>query len=96
MRLERLLRASGFEPTARLRRLVKANITGNNRLYRWVLVGPSLFLRWSLDMNEPAFLMDVEHDQDSYDGLSVVMSVRDPRTFMETNMVGYNGSGDLF
>ena len=96
MRIERLLRASGFEPTADLRRLLKTHIGGQNRLYRWVLVGPSLFLRWSLDLVEPAFVLGVQHDSDSYDGLDVLISVRDPRTFDELETVGYDRSGDKF
>ena len=96
MRLERLLSASGFHMTADLRRLLKQHVSGNNRLYRWVLVGPSMFMRWSLDLIEPAFLLNVAFDSDSYDGLDVLLSVRDPRTFEEVRFFGYDGSGDKF
>ncbi len=96
MRLERLLRSSGFEPTCQLRRLLKTTIGGSNRCYRWILVGPSMFLRWSRDLIEPAFVLGVQHDSDSYDGLDVLISVRDPRTFDELESVGYDGSGDKF
>ena len=96
MRLERLLRSSGFEMTANLRRLLKTTVGGSNRQYRWVLVGPAMFLRWSLDLVESAFLLSVESDSDSYDGLDISLSVRDPRTFEETGFVGYDGSGDKF
>lgn len=96
MRLERLLRASGFVPTCQLQRLLKTTIGGSNRCYRWVLVGPSMFLRWSRDLIEPAFLLNVAFDPDSYDGLDVVLSVRDPRTFDEMGFFGYDGSGDKF
>ena len=82
--------------TADLRRLLKQHVSGNNRLYRWVLVGPSMFMRWSLDLIEPAFVLSVEHDAESFDGLDVSLSVRDPRTFQEVNLTGYDGSGDKF
>jgi len=55
-----------------------------------------MFLRWSRDLIEPAFLLNVAFDPDSYDGLDVVLSVRDPRTFDETGYFGYDGSGDKF
>ncbi len=96
MRLERLLMASGFHMTVQLRRLLKQHVNGRNRLYRWVLVGPSMFMRWSLDLIEPAFVLSVEPDAESFDGLDVFLSVRDPRTFQEINLTGYNRSGDRF
>jgi len=96
MRLERLLRASGFEPTHDLRRLIKAAVGGPNRYYRWVLVGPSTFMRWSLDLIEPVFVLSVEPDAESFDGLDVFLSVWDPRTSQEINRTGYNRSGDRF
>jgi hypothetical protein len=96
MRIERLLRASGFEPTCELRRLLKKVVGGSNRCYRWVLVGPSMFLRWSRDLVEPAFVLGVAFDPESYDGLDVLLSVRDPRTFDEIQAIGYDGSGDKF
>ena len=55
-----------------------------------------MFLRWSRDLIEPAFLLNVAFDSDSYDGLDVLLSVRDPRTFEETDFFGYDGSGDKF
>lgn len=96
MRLERLLSASGFNMTSSLRRLLKQTVGGRNRFYRWVLVGPSMFMRWSIDLIEPAFLLNVRSDSDSWDGLDVSLSVRDSRTFEETDFFGYNGSGDKF
>ena len=96
MRLERLMKASGFEMTTQLRRLLKQTVRGNNRFYRWVLAGPALFLRWSVDLTEPAFLLHVEFDHESFDGLDVALSVREPRTFEETDLLGYNSSGDRF
>ena len=96
MRLERLLRASGFEPTHSLRKLIKETVGGPNRLYRWILVGPSEFLRWSVDLVEPAYLMTVRFDSDSFDGLDVSLSVRESRTFREVDFRGYDGSGDKF
>lgn len=96
MRLERLLSASGFNMTSSLRRLLKQHVNGNTRHYRWVVVGPALFLRWSFDLIEPAFLLNVAFDSDSYDGLDVSLSVRDPRTFDEMFFFGYDGSGDKF
>lgn len=96
MRLERLLSASGFNMTPSLRRLLKQHVNGNNRLYRWVVFGPALFLRWSFDLIEPAFMLYVQSDSDSWDGLDVSLSVRDSRTFEEIDFFGYNGSGDKF
>lgn len=96
MRLERLLRGSGFEPTPQLRRLIKDAIGGPNRLYRWVLIGPSEFLRWSMDLIEPAYMLTVRPDPESWDGLDVSLSVRDSRTFRETEFKGYDSSGDKF
>lgn len=94
MRLERLLSASGFNMTSSLRRLLKQHVNGNTRHYRWVVAGPALFLRWSFDLIEPAFLLNVRSDSDSWDGLDVSLSVHDPRTFEQTDFFGYNGSGD--
>jgi hypothetical protein len=96
VRIERLLRASGFEMTTDLRRLLKASVGGRNRNYRWILAGPALFLRWSLDLVEPSFLLGIESDGESYDGLDVTLSIRDPRTFEEVGFGGYDGSGDKF
>jgi len=96
VRLERLLMASGFHMTVQLRRLLKQHVNGRNRLYRWVLVGPSMFMRWSVDLIEPAFLLNVAFDSDSYDGLDTSLTVHDPRTFELKDFFGYNGSGDKF
>ncbi len=96
MRLERLLSASGFHMTVQLRRLLKQTVGGRTRLYRWVLVGPSMFMRWSVDLIEPAFLLNVRSDSDSWDGLDISLTAHDPRTFEETDFFGYNGSGDKF
>lgn len=96
MKIDRLLRASGFEPTHCLRKLLRETVGGPNRLYRWVLIGPAEFLRWSLDLIEPAYMMTVNADPDSWDGLDVTISVRDSRTFREINYRGYDSSGDKF